>query len=44
MTDYIKNLRKIVGTRPLLQCGARVVVFNLSGQVLMLRRTVWVEC
>ncbi len=39
MTDYIKNLRKIVGTRPLLQCGATVVVLNPSGQVLMLRRT-----
>lgn len=22
MTAYIKNLRKIVGTQPLMQCGA----------------------
>lgn len=39
MTDYIKSLRKIVGTRPLMQCGATVVVFDPSGRVLMLRRT-----
>lgn len=39
MADYIMNLRKIVGTRPLLQCGATVVVFAPDQRVLMLRRT-----
>lgn len=39
MTDYIKNLRKIVGTQPLMQCGATVVVFDAEQRVLMLKRT-----
>ena len=39
MTDYIKDLRKIVGKRPLMQCGATVVAFDASERVLMLRRT-----
>lgn len=39
VADYIKNLRKIVGTQPLMQCGATVVVFDAEQRVLMLRRT-----
>ncbi|QSO53603.1 NUDIX domain-containing protein [Alicyclobacillus curvatus] len=39
MTDYITNLRKFVGTQPVLQCGATVVVFDAAKRVLMLRRT-----
>ncbi|TVX91655.1 NUDIX hydrolase [Paenibacillus agilis] len=32
-------MRKLVGTRPLLLCGASVVVFNEIGHILMMRRT-----
>lgn len=39
MTEYIKNLRKIVGTQPLMQCGATVVVIDAEQRFLMLRRT-----
>jgi 8-oxo-dGTP pyrophosphatase MutT (NUDIX family) len=39
MTEYIKSLRKIVGHRPLLQCGASVIIFDTEGKVLMLHRT-----
>lgn len=39
MNDYIADLRKLVGNRPLLMCGASVILFNAQGQVLMLRRT-----
>jgi 8-oxo-dGTP pyrophosphatase MutT (NUDIX family) len=39
MAEYIKNLRKFVGTQPLMQCGATVVVFDPNQRVLMLRRT-----
>ncbi|KPV39365.1 hypothetical protein [Alicyclobacillus ferrooxydans] len=37
MTEYIKSLREIAGTRPLIQCGATVVVFGEANRVLMLR-------
>ncbi|HYF81866.1 MAG TPA: NUDIX domain-containing protein [Clostridia bacterium] len=39
MTGYIKSLREIVGHRPLLQCGASVIIFGVEGKVLMLHRT-----
>lgn len=39
MTEYIKSLRKIVGTQPLMQCGATVLIFDTEQRVLMLRRT-----
>lgn len=32
---YIKDLRKVVGTSPLIMCGACVVVINNCQQVLM---------
>lgn len=35
MTDYIKGLRKLVGSRPLLQCGASVIVENPAGEILL---------
>ncbi|WP_232276538.1 NUDIX hydrolase [Paenibacillus sp. 481] len=38
MREYISELRKIVGTRPLLMCGASVIVLNTLGHVLMLKR------
>lgn len=39
MTDYIKDLRKIVGHRPLLQCGASILLENDAGEVLLEKRT-----
>ncbi|TYA14509.1 NUDIX domain-containing protein [Paenibacillus faecis] len=39
MKDYIKEMRKLIGTRPLLMCGSSVIIFNTEGQVLMLHRT-----
>lgn len=38
MSEYILDLRKIVGHRPLLQVGASVIVENEQGQVLLQRR------
>ncbi len=38
MSDYILDLRKIVGHRPLLQVGASVIVENSEGKILLQRR------
>ena len=38
MSEYILDLRKIVGHRPLLQVGASVIVENEKGEVLLQRR------
>lgn len=38
MSEYILELRKIVGHRPLLQVGASVIVENASGEVLLQKR------
>lgn len=39
MSEYILDLRKIVGHRPLLQVGASVIVENSSGEVLLQQRS-----
>ena len=39
MSEYIMELRKIVGHRPLLQVGASVIVENEHGEVLLQKRT-----
>lgn len=39
MTGYIQSLREAVGSRPLLQCGASVIIFDPDGKVLMMHRT-----
>ncbi len=39
MSDYIMDLRKLVGHRPLLQVGASVIVENERGEVLLEKRT-----
>ena len=39
MSDYIKTMRKIVGSLPILQCGASVIVENDKGQILLQLRT-----
>lgn len=38
MSNYILDLRKLVGHRPLLQVGASVIVENENGQVLLEKR------
>ena len=39
MADYILDLRKAVGRRPLLQTGAGVIVVDASGRILLQRRS-----
>ncbi|RCX21474.1 ADP-ribose pyrophosphatase YjhB (NUDIX family) [Fontibacillus phaseoli] len=39
MKEYIKDMREFVGNRPILMCGASVIIYNPTGQVLMLHRT-----
>jgi len=38
MSDYMKNMRTIIGHAPILQCGASVIVVNKSGEILLQRR------
>jgi 8-oxo-dGTP pyrophosphatase MutT (NUDIX family) len=35
MSGYIMDMRKLVGTRPILQCGASVIVENEKGEILL---------
>ncbi|WP_409250871.1 NUDIX hydrolase [Bacillus sp. SCS-153A] len=37
--DYVKDLRKLVGTRPLILPGAVVLIFNHKTEVLLQHRT-----
>lgn len=39
MSDYILDLRKIVGHRPLLQVGASVIVEDSAGRILLQLRS-----
>lgn len=39
MINYIKDMRKIIGHKPLMICGASVIIFNEYGKVLMLHRS-----
>ena len=39
MSDYIMDLRKIVGHRPLLQVGASVIVEDVKGRILLQKRS-----
>lgn len=38
MSDYILDLRRLVGRRPLLQVGASVLCVNARGEMLLQRR------
>ncbi len=38
MSDYIKDMRKLVGKRALLQCGASTIILDKDNRVLLLRR------
>jgi len=35
MSEYLKNLRKLVGHMPILVCGASVIVENENGEILL---------
>ncbi len=39
MSDYIMDLRKIVGHRTIMQCAASIICINEQGQLLLGRRT-----
>ena len=39
MSNYIMDLRKVVGHAPLLQAGASIIIENENGQVLLEKRT-----
>ncbi|GIO39489.1 DNA mismatch repair protein MutT [Paenibacillus antibioticophila] len=39
MTQYVKDMRKLIGTKPLLLCGASVIIFDTQDRVLMLHRS-----
>lgn len=39
MSNYIMDLRKLVGHRPLLQCAASIIIENEKGEILLGRRT-----
>ena len=39
MSNYIMDLRKVVGHAPLLQAAASIIIENENGQVLLGRRT-----
>jgi len=34
MGDYVSEMRQLIGTRPLLLCGAAVIVLDQQGRVL----------
>lgn len=38
MADYIGNLRKLIGTRPIIMCGANVILLNEKEQILLHHR------
>lgn len=39
MGNYIRDLRKFVGHRPIMQCAASIICINEKGQLLLGRRT-----
>lgn len=39
MTGYIKDIRKMVGHSPIIQCGGSVIVENSKGEILLEKRT-----
>lgn len=38
MADYIGYLRKLIGTRPIIMCGANVILLNEQDQILLHHR------
>ena len=39
MNDYVKTMRPLIGSRPMLLPGVRALVFNQQGEILLQRRT-----
>jgi len=39
MNDYIKTMRPLIGSRPMLLPGVRALIFNQQGELLLQRRT-----
>ncbi|GGF92708.1 NUDIX hydrolase [Paenibacillus aceti] len=39
MKEYMKEMRKLVGTRPIIMCGSSVIINNPAREVLMIHRT-----
>ncbi len=37
--DYISNLRKYIGTQPIIMCGANVILVNAHNEILLHHRT-----
>lgn len=35
MADYVRELRKLIGSRPIILCGAGVIVINSRGEILL---------
>ena len=38
MNDYIKTMRPLIGSRPMLLPGVRALIFNSQGEILLQRR------
>jgi 8-oxo-dGTP pyrophosphatase MutT (NUDIX family) len=38
MADYIGDLRKLIGTRPIIMCGANAILLNEKDQILLHHR------
>lgn len=38
MPDYIGELRKLVGTKPIIMCGANVIILDSNGKILLHNR------
>lgn len=39
MSDYISELRKLVGSRPIIACAAGVIFIDSEGRILLQQRT-----
>ncbi|WP_232695821.1 NUDIX hydrolase [Brevibacillus daliensis] len=38
MIQYVKEMRSLIGQKPLLLCGSSVIILDLAGKVLLLQR------
>ena len=38
MPNYIEDLRKIIGTRPIIMCGANVIILDKNNRILLHHR------
>lgn len=38
MADYVKELRNLIGSKPVILCGAGVTIINSKGEILLQRR------